>query len=1084
MTGKLKMLSAGAGAGKTTRLSTEIVEVIKSGVPPENIVATTFTTKAADELVERIRLKLLESGDAASAARILDGYVGTMNSVFGRFLREFSLEMGLSPVQKVLSEGDASDLFKIIAAEVISRFYNDYRQVFTRLGLDDRDNDWRDHVLDVLKLARENGMSSQDVKQCAEYSWQSMQSWLPEPKSDPEKMDKELKSALLVAKSVLPGGDSTKKTKEAVETIKTSLRDWERDGFLKWEAWARLSKLSAAKKSAEEVEPINAAATDHYRHPRLHEDLKKAIYAVFLCAAEAMEIYAEEKSKRGLIDFTDQESLALGLLKDQQNSEALQDRISAIFVDEFQDSSPLQIALNMRLREIAQSAVWVGDVKQAIYGFRGTDPALMQTAMTSIPDLGVEVLDASYRSRKSLVELVNAIFVPVFEGRGMPAERIRLNPKRDDKPEQKIAVEAWSYPDSKNQKNDAVSLAIGVQKVLSQKDQYIVVDKITRELRPLKEGDVAILCRTNDECKTIAAALADLGISATVGESGLLSTPEVVYAVAALRYLVDKSDTLALAELVHFSSEQWGEGKWLADWLDKDRRTDMTAAEPFIEKLDKVRDKIVQMSPSEVLDLAMVTANVDETALRWGQGDQRLANLDALRSLAKKYEDTAETNGNAATTSGFLFFLEHAEQDKELNAVAESTENHAVRVLTYHKAKGLEWPFVILNSLEKPALRKKPPVFDKVLAVSTTPFNVEDPLYGRRLYYWPWPYGKQQKDVALDAYVLNTPQLKERVDQLIEENQRLMYVGMTRARDYLVFATRDFSKAKWLEELRDESGNHVLTNLGAADLGQEEAPLDDRSGKIFVNGEAFTCKVRILSLCEETEPLVEGREERETVYVGKRVEGTEFIPARFSPSGQKIVEEAGESSAEENTWENDISKIHRIGTRLPLSGSPDMAILGEMVHAFLAVDDVKLNKEDRLALAQEIRERYGILAFSAESMLKASDRLDAFLVKQYQDILEQYHEWPVHLRKGLQKASGWIDLLLLTEKGWVLVDHKSFPGKESDWLTHAYNYLPQLQTYAEAITKATGKPVREAWIHMPVVGAMIKLKLGSGSRAL
>lgn len=130
-------------------------------------------------------------------------------------------------------------------------------------------------------------------------------------------------------------------------------------------------------------------------------------------------------------------------------------------------------------------------------------------------------------------------------------------------------------------------------------------------------------------------------------------------------------------------------------------------------------------------------------------------------------------------------------------------------------------------------------------------------------------------------------------------------------------------------------------------------------------------------------------------------------------------------------------------------------------------------------MAARIRQRYEIHGFSEDSMLEASDRLAAFLRERYPDLIEQYREWPVHLRKGLQKASGWIDLLLLTEKGWVIVDHKTFPGKEADWLAHACNYLPQLQVYAEAISKATGKPVREAWIHMPVVGAMIRFD-GSG----
>jgi len=1070
MSGKLTILSAGAGAGKTYSLSEEILTSIKNGVPPENVMATTFTVKAADELIERVRLKLLESGDTESATRILDGYVGTMNGVFGRLLREFALEMGLSPVQKVLPDTEASALFRTIAAEVIEYYYWDYRQVFLRLGLNDRDNDWQKKVLAVLKLARENGMDSVNVQACADYSWELMSAWLPDSLSNPEQLDESLRSALIAAKSELPGGDTTKDTAKAVEVIAEALRDWERDGFLSWQQWAKLSKLKTGAKSKEAVSPIHGAASLHDRHPRLHQDMKNAMYAVFHCAAGAMDMYAQEKSKRGFIDFTDQEALALRLLKDEQNMEALKDRINAVFIDEFQDSSPLQIALNMQLREMAQSVTWVGDVKQAIYGFRGTDPELMQTAMTSIPDFDIQILDASYRSRQSLVEFVNAIFVPVFEARGMSAERIALDPKREDKPEQAPAVETWSYFKSKNQSTDAAHLAVGVERVLQHKDNYLLVDKQTRELRPLKAGDIAILCRSNEECVRVAEALGKLGIPATVGESGLMNTPEVVYAVAAMRYLIDPNDTLALAELLHFSSDTWSEGRWLSEWLQAGRIPEIFAEEPFIRDLDKSRGKIVQMSPSEVLDLALVTAKVDETTLRWGQGDQRLANLDALRKLAVTYEDSAAANGTAATTTGFLLFLTEVEKDKEFNLVAESTDENAVRVLTYHKAKGLEWPFVILNSLEKSSKRKKLPVFDQVTAVSTSDFDVEAPLSGRRLYYWPWPYGQQTSNVSLDAYAANAPQLQEKEQQLIDENQRLMYVGMTRARDYLVLAARDFSKVGWFEELTDAAGRQVIANLGAANGNQEEQTLDNREGKILVNGKEFPCKVRVLSLDEKMEQTQTIKASPEWVYAGNPEEAAEFLPARFRPSGHRNNRVSGESEMKENP-----SRIYRIGSRLPLSGNPDMALLGDAVHAFLAADDRTRSKEERLMMALSIRNRFNISALSEESMLEASNRLAQFIEQQYPDVLSQHSEWPIHLRKGWQKASGWIDLLLLTPKGWVIIDHKTFPGKETDWPTRAASYLPQLQTYAEAITKATGRPVAEAWIHMPVVGAMIHI---------
>ncbi|MBM7572932.1 UvrD-helicase domain-containing protein [Aquibacillus albus] len=1062
MTGKLKMLSAGAGAGKTTRLTSEILQSIQHDVPPENIVATTFTKKAADELMERVRIKLLAEGDATAAARILDGYMGTMNSVFGRLLKEFALEMGLSPVQKVLEDSEANTLFESVATDSIDKFDRDYRLVFFRLGLED----FPKTVLNILRLARENGMDSTDVKRCADYSWTRMNVWLPDPLDNAKELDQALRDALTVAIGQFPIEDNTKATTNAMNDIKAALHMWERYGTLSWQLWAKLMKLKPGAKSREVVSPIHAAASIQDRHPRLHEDLKHAMFALFHCAAEAMDTYAEEKGKRGLIDFTDQEALALKLLQDETYQERLKDRITEVFVDEFQDSSPLQIALNMQLREIADKATWVGDVKQAIYGFRGTDPELMNTAMESIPDLDIEVLDKSYRSRKSLVTFVNDLFVPIFKTKGMTKEKVALDPKRDDKPEQALAIETWSYSDSKNQTADAQHLAFGVKKVLRNRDDYLVVDKMTRDLRTLKPGDIAILCRANEDCWKVAGALSQIGIPATVGENGLMATREVVFAVAAFRYLIDSNDTLALAEIIHFSSEKWGEGRWLSEWLDEEKRMDILKEEEPIQRLDTARGKINQMSPSEVLDMALVAANVDEVTLRWGDGEQRLANVDALRKLATQFEEISSTNGTVATTSGFLFFLDRAEQDKNLNLVAESADENAVRVLTYHKAKGLEWPFVILNSLEKSSGRSKPPVFDQVTAVSTTAFQVEAPLEGRQLFYWPWPYGKQTAHVSLDGYVEKAPELHRKKQLDLEENQRLMYVGMTRARDYLVFATRDFSKIGWLDELSDESGQPVLGNLGVEDEADDPENL---GGTIFVNGEAHPCKVRNLSIEElEEEETIES--EASFVYVGKRGEQVQFESARFRPSGhaEELLGD-GENLETEKAY----GRIHRIGTRLPLAGSPDMALLGEVIHDFLAADDPTKGLEERLAMARAIRERYDTYAISEQSMVQAANCLEAFVAQEYPDIIERHDEWPIHLRKGLQKASGWIDMLIQTPKGWVIIDHKSFPGKESDWLTRATSHLPQLQTYAEAIYKATGKPVYEVWIHMPIVGAMI-----------
>src|SRR5690606_19983941 len=155
---------------------------------------------------------------------------------------------------------------------------------------------------------------------------------------------------------------------------------------------------------------------------------------------------------------------------------------------------------------------------------------------------------------------------------------------------------------------------------------------------------------------------------------------------------------------------------------------------------------------------------------------------------------------------------------------------------------------------------------------------------------------------------------------------------------------------------------------------------DNLGGKIVVNGKSFACKVRELSVDVESGDIAIEEEARETVFVGKVLDEANFKPARFSPSGLRDVETLDDD-------ETDTTKIYRIGNRLPLTGQPDMAVLGEMVHAFLAVDDIDAEREERLKLAEDVRARYGIHALTSDAMLAASDRLAEFISEHYPDVI-------------------------------------------------------------------------------------------------
>ena len=332
---------------------------------------------------------------------------------------------------------------------------------------------------------------------------------------------------------------------------------------------------------------------------------------------------------------------------------------------------------------------------------------------------------------------------------------------------------------------------------------------------------------------------------------------------------------------------------------------------------------------------------------------------------------------------------------------------------------------------------------------------MEKPLNGRTLYYWPWPYGLQSKDVGFDAYVEDTPQLALRKKQLQEENQRLLYVGMTRARDYLVLATRDFSKATWLNHQKDSNGNQIITSIS--------------SNSITINGVSFNIKTRNLQL--PVQPLEITNHDEQSIFVGDTNKSTAFQPATFRPSMTKFIEVDDEDTVK---MERLNVPIHSIGTRLPITGSPEMDVLGTMVHTFLAADSPKLELAKREQLAQSILQNFDISALKVPDLIQASNHLHQFVEQTYLEKLEIHKEFPIHLRLNNQKAFGLIDYLIELPNGWVIIDHKTFPGCEEFWGERAVAYLPQLQIYAHALEVASSKPVLEAWIHMPIVGQIVK----------
>ncbi len=151
-----------------------------------------------------------------------------------------------------------------------------------------------------------------------------------------------------------------------------------------------------------------------------------------------------------------------------------------------------------------------------------------------------------------------------------------------------------------------------------------------------------------------------------------------------------------------------------------------------------------------------------------------------------------------------------------------------------------------------------------------------------------------------------------------------------------------------------------------------------------------------------------------------------------------------------------------------------MATLGEALHAILAYDYPAREPAIRLADAQATLDRWSVPGFTARDALTASDRLHGILASRWPAAILR-REAPVSARIGQQLVQGRIDLLIETGSTSAIVDHKSFPGRADLWETRALQHAPQIGLYAEAVEAASGRSCRELFVHMPVVGALIRV---------
>jgi ATP-dependent exoDNAse (exonuclease V) beta subunit len=803
------LLDAAAGSGKTSVLVERFVRsVLEDGVAVEAILTITFTEKAAAEMRDRIRARLRALG-AADVARATEGaFISTIHGFCARLLRAHALAAGLDPLFVVLDEPEAARLADAAFDEALE-------------DLARNEPGGVDLIAAYTPGALRNGIQSlhDELRSRGEL----LPSLPPLPALDEGEITA-AREALSAAATELSGelagiDDPGVRVVEAMERIGRCIDALEDEGDgVPWPgelyAWSLPGGNGAALSTP--ACAVYAEALDRLRGGYEHHWAQGVHGLLGRLLGGYGERYARRKRESSGVDFEDLELLTRELLRsDSELRERYRDRFEQIMVDELQDTNAVQLEL---IELIARGNLFtVGDAQQSIYAFRHADVELFERRGEALAEVGARAtLQTNFRSRPEILRVLNATFEPLLGSQFRP-----LVPGRECPPVHDPRVEALVTDKGADWNPDGLGAPwrLAEARVLSARVAELLADGAAAR-------DVVVLTRATTDLRVYERALEARGVPTyVIGGRGYWAHPQVVDLVAYLRALANPRDEEALytvlaSPLVGVSvdalvvvaaagragdRDPWWVIREPEGRFDELRAGDLSKLTAFAEWFAGERAAAARSGIEQCMERAVALTGYDLAVLAMPGGQRRLANVRKLMRLAREHE--------AAFGSGLREFLEVVEArsgeggpsgSRESEAPVEGEALDAVRLMTIHRAKGLEFDIVCVADLGRgPRWRAE------LMRVG------RDGRFGLRLAQ----PGTGRRESALDYKALGDEQQAAEA----REERRLFYVAMTRAKERLIV-----SGAAKLESWQSSGG--PIAWLGPALLGDIAAAVEQGSG--------------------------------------------------------------------------------------------------------------------------------------------------------------------------------------------------------------------------------------------------------------
>ena len=1048
--GRDVVVTAGAGSGKTRTLVARYASLLAEGFEPRRVVAITFTDKAAREMRSRVRdalTRLIQdarSGDErqnwlALSARMDSARIGTIHSFCAEILRAHPAEAGIDPRFDVLDEGLTSALRAQVVDDTLSGFVEDpaFTPLFTTLTTRELRNLLYfliEHRLETFEIFAEKLDGVAIVRQYLESALRhtdladaiSELRGISRAALEADKLYEMVENLLSLwgsAEDALVRGDVL----GCVEALYQARREKMRLNVGKKDSRTR-EILGVIQKAYDDfLDPFVGGSTSNNGPDRQSEARFAALMPLLAQAFEQLSRnYREALVQRQALDFDDLEAGAEGLLSRDDIRSRWQGELDALLVDEFQDTNARQRRIVEALAGDTGRLFVVGDARQSIYRFRRADVTVFRAIQQKAENSGglVVDLDRTYRAHEPLLKATGDLLAGIM-GTDENPSRPYYVPFSQLDAHRKAPPEYIHIPH--------IELVFGAGED-APSARPVMANALARRLLELKDekqirtwDDAVLLFRASTGFSFYENALEDWGIPfVTVAGRGFYDRPEIRDVLNLLRALADPTDDLAMAGLLrspafgltdaalyllrkqgNLTVPYWQSLQSDVTMLDE---TDRERARRVIKILNHLLPQVDRIPVAELLK-QLVDAT-DYRAILAAEGESSVGGR-LWRNLDKLLSD-AQASGQV-NVRDFLDYLATLSEAGAREGEAPADAQGAVRLMTIHKSKGLEFPVVVLADAgkERRALSDQAYLLPEIgLAVKLDPPPM---LY--RLAKW-------QDGLQNEA-----------------ESLRILYVALTRAKEKLIISghTTPTSKGEWKspEWMGDlAAGAQVDLNELVTQAGTPKA-VQTASG-LPVRAIAYAESEEVASVLSEK--------------LNAPQDAPDALPL-FQPLGEpQPVSEAHDEPDEIHSWRATGDNGH-----IP------PGVIGQMVHK--AIELWLFPDNARLIPLLETAVLNAGLANSTqrvEAIRRTVELLERLRVhplwEEINSISERHNEVPYSRMTGEHAETGYIDLLYRTSAGWQVVDFKT-DSIQSDAIRNKLiaQYKQQMNRYENAVETLLGQ---------------------------